>query len=112
MRKATLIVDRLPRVAMERDAIADAQCHTAYEVRRYLLRLVCDEDPGEVLRRKALDGSPGRAWHMAGISADTLVGDDRRDARTRGGVTDFDMHWICPLGTRHTSKPHAYHRRD
>ena len=32
--------------------------------------------------------------------------------RTRGGGTDFDMHWTSPLGTTRTTQPHAYHRRD
>ena len=32
--------------------------------------------------------------------------------RTRGGGTDFDMHWTSPLGTKRTTQAHAYHRRD
>ena len=40
---------------MERDAIAYGQRHTTHQLRQYLLRLTCDGDPGEHLRKKALD---------------------------------------------------------
>jgi hypothetical protein len=61
MGKARLIVDclstfgGLPRARMEADAIAYGEQHTAYELRQYLLRLACDGDPGEVLRKEAVD---------------------------------------------------------
>ena len=60
-RKGLLIVqglegfDGLPRARMEADAIAYAQTHTAHELRRYLIRLACDDDPGEIFRKQALD---------------------------------------------------------
>ena len=60
--KARLIVELLadfsegiPRCDMERDAIAYGQRHTTHQLRQYLLRLTCDGDPGEHLRKKALD---------------------------------------------------------
>jgi hypothetical protein len=61
MGKALLIVtglagfDGLPRMDMERDAIGYAQTHTAYQLRKYLIRLTCDGDPGEIFRKEALD---------------------------------------------------------
>ena len=61
MRKAMLIVEGLegfgglPRLEMERAAIVYAQTHTAHELRRYLIRLACDGDPGDIFRKQALD---------------------------------------------------------
>ncbi len=62
MPKARLIVEALamfsegiPRCDMERDAIAYGQTHTTHQLRKYLMRLCCDGDPGEQLRKKALD---------------------------------------------------------
>ena len=60
-RKGLLIVqglegfDGLPRAQMERDAIAYAQSHTAHELRRYLIKLTCDGDPGDIFRKEAVD---------------------------------------------------------
>ena len=60
-RKGLLIVqglegfDGLPRAQMERDAIAYAQSHTAHELRRYLIKLACDGDPGDIFRKEAVD---------------------------------------------------------
>ncbi|MCB9427692.1 MAG: DUF222 domain-containing protein [Actinobacteria bacterium] len=60
--KVRLIVEMLrtfnegiPRCDMERDAIAYGRNHTTHQLRQYLLRLTCDGDPGEHLRKKALD---------------------------------------------------------
>ena len=60
--KARLIVEMLadftggiPRCDMERDAIAYGRNHTTHQLRQHLLRLTCDGDPGEHLRKKALD---------------------------------------------------------
>jgi hypothetical protein len=61
MGKAVLIVaglegfDGLPRMDMEREAIGYAQTHTAYQLRKYLIQLTCDGDPGEIFRKQALD---------------------------------------------------------
>ncbi|MCB0902443.1 MAG: DUF222 domain-containing protein, partial [Actinobacteria bacterium] len=57
--KARLIVEMLadftggiPRCDMERDAIAYGRNHTTHQLRQHLLRLTCDGDPGEHLRKK------------------------------------------------------------
>lgn len=43
------------RADLERAAIAHGTFHTAHELKRRLLRMTCDEDPDQTLRREAID---------------------------------------------------------
>ena len=71
----------IPRCDMERDAIAYGRNHTTHQLRQYLLRLTCDGDPGEHLRKNALavghptgNGRMGRLSAGAGVDgADPVV---------------------------------------
>jgi hypothetical protein len=77
--KARLIVAGLdsfagsPRAQMEAAAIGYAERHTAYELKRYLLRLTCDWDPGEVLRKEAVDARGVSIFPAGHVMADVCA---------------------------------------